>query len=174
MITIRKATASDLDAIETIYNNVHTAEEAGKLTIGWDRNVYPVRATAAAALDRDDLFVMLDNDKVVATALINQIQVPEYANCNWRYDALENEVMVLHTLAVDPDLHSNGYGREFVKFYESFAIENNCHYLRMDTNEKNAVARRFYAKMGYEERGVVPCVFNGIPGVGLVCLEKKV
>ena len=33
-------------------------------------------------------------------------------------------------------------------------------------------ARAMYQKLGYEERGIVPCVFNGIPGVQLVCLEK--
>ena len=44
----------------------------------------------------------------------------------------------------------------------------------MDTNEKNAAARRLYARLGYREAGIVPCVFNGIKGVGLVCLEKRV
>ena len=35
----------------------------------------------------------------------------------------------------------------------------------MDTNEKNAAARRLYARLGYREAGIVPCVFNGIKGV---------
>ena len=43
----------------------------------------------------------------------------------------------------------------------------------MDTNEKNVRARALYAKLGYQEPGVVSCTFNGIPGVRLVCLEKK-
>lgn len=29
-----------------------------------------------------------------------------------------------------------------------------------------------YVKLGYKEIGIVPTVFNGIPGVGLVLLEK--
>ena len=45
--------------------------------------------------------------------------------------------------------------------------------LRMDTNAKNENARRFYKKLGYSEVGIVPCVFNGIDGVNLVLLEKK-
>lgn len=28
--------------------------------------------------------------------------------------------------------------------------------------------------LGYEEVGIVPCVFNGIPNVQLVCLEKDI
>ena len=40
------------------------------------------------------------------------------------------------------------------------------------TNEKNKKARALYNKIGYREAGVVPCIFNGIEGVPLVCLEK--
>ena len=42
----------------------------------------------------------------------------------------------------------------------------------MDTNAKNRKARAMYKKLGYEEIDIVPCVFNGIPDVQLVCLEK--
>jgi GNAT superfamily N-acetyltransferase len=86
----------------------------------------------------------------------------------------DDEVMVLHTLVVDPKTKGRGYGTAFVRFYEQYAIDNNCHYLRMDTNKINLSARRLYARLGYKEPGIVPCVFNGIPGVQLVCLEKKV
>ena len=50
--------------------------------------------------------------------------------------------------------------------------ERRCRELRIDTNAINQRARAMYQKLGYEERGIVPCVFNGIPGVQLVCLEK--
>ena len=30
-----------------------------------------------------------------------------------------------------------------------------------------------YKKLGYKEIGIVPVVFNGIPDVGLVLLEKN-
>ncbi len=43
----------------------------------------------------------------------------------------------------------------------------------MDTNELNQNARSFYKKLGYNEAGILPCVFNGIPGIKLVMLEKK-
>ena len=47
-----------------------------------------------------------------------------------------------------------------------------CPELRIDTNAKNAAARRLYAYLGYREAGTMPCNFNGIDGVSLVCLEK--
>lgn len=66
-----------------------------------------------------------------------------------------------------------GLGSAFVKFYEEYAIQKGCSVLRMDTNERNTIARKLYRKLGYLEAGIVPCEFNGIPGVNLVLLEKK-
>ena len=80
--------------------------------------------------------------------------------------------MVLHTLVVSPRAGGAGHGSAFVAFYEDYALQHGCRYLRMDTNEKNSAARRLYKKLGYTEPDIVPTVFNGIEGVHLVLLEK--
>ena len=49
MSTIRKAARADLGAVCRIYDQIHTAEERGEATIGWQRGVYPERETAEAA-----------------------------------------------------------------------------------------------------------------------------
>ena len=59
MSTIRKAARADLDAVCRIYDQIHTAEERGEATIGWQRGVYPERETAEAALGTVDLDSML-------------------------------------------------------------------------------------------------------------------
>lgn len=168
----RKATEADLQTIEEIYSGIHTEEEQGNTTIGWIREVYPTRKTAELSLKRDDLFVAEDEGEIVGTAIINQQQVDSYAEANWRYEVSDEEVMVLHTLVISPKAKRKGYGKAFVGFYEEYALANDCCYLRMDTNARNSRARAMYAKLGYEEIGIVPCVFNGIEGVQLVLLEK--
>lgn len=42
----------------------------------------------------------------------------------------------------------------------------------MDTNQINAPARALYKRLGYREAGIVPCDFNGLGQIRLVCLEK--
>jgi len=168
-----KAEEKHIDAIEGIYSRIIAAQETGGSFVGWQRGVYPTRQTALDALGRGDLFVCVDGGQVAAAAIINRIQVPVYAEVGWLYPAEPDEVMVLHTLVVDPLRAGRGYGTAFVAFYEGYARQSGCPVLRMDTNEKNAAARRLYARLGYREAGIVPCVFNGIKGVGLVCLEKK-
>lgn len=170
----RKAEPKDLEAIAAIYDRIHDNEEAGRVTIGWDRAIYPTRATAQFSIDAGDMYVEEVDGRIVAAAKINQEQVPEYVGAQWQWEAKEEEVLVLHTLVVDPDLGRGGHGKAFVAFYEDMARQMGCPYLRMDTNVRNTVARSLYKGLGYAEVGIVPCLFNGIPGVNLVCLEKKV
>ena len=169
---IRNARPEDIPEVAAIYDHILTEQEQGRAAIGWIRGVYPTEKTAREALDAGDLFVLVEEGTVLAAARINQIQVPEYALADWEYPAPETEVMVLHTLVVDPSVFGRGIGRRFVAFYEDYARDHGCRYLRMDTNKINRTARSLYAKLGYREVGIVPCVFNGIPDVHLVCLEK--
>lgn len=171
---IRKATLGDIRYAAEIYDKIHENEAKKAVSIGWVKGVYPTIKTAENALKRGDLFVFEEDGRILASAIINKTQVDVYENGNWLYFAPDEKIMVLHTLTVDPDEGKRGIGRAFVEFYESYAKENGCSVLRMDTNEINFVARRFYEKLGFREAGIVPCEFNGIPGVNLVLLEKRI
>lgn len=172
---IRKGKINDISSVVKIFDKILSKEERGEITVGWVRGIYPTEQTALSSLSSDELFVMEYGGEVVGAARINQIQVPEYSLADWQYkNAQDDEIMVLHTLVIDPDHSSKGLGRKFVEFYEEYAKKQNCPYLRMDTNAKNTTARRLYQKLGYREVGIVPCDFNGIDDISLVCLEKKI
>ncbi|MBR4040654.1 MAG: GNAT family N-acetyltransferase [Clostridia bacterium] len=169
---IHKAGKADISAVTAIYDAIHTAEEAGLTTVGWVRGVYPTQKTAEAALVRGDLFVLEAEGRIVGAAIINQRQCDGYETASWQYTADDSEIMVLHTLVIHPGAACRGYGKAFVSFYEEYARNHGCRYLRMDTNARNSRARVMYSKLGYSEIGVIPTVFNGIEGVNLVLLEK--
>ena len=98
----RKASAADVSAVEEIYNDIHTEEEKGKLTIGWIRGIYPTRATAEGALQRGELFVLENEGRVVGAGIINQDQAEAYAQGRWEHELPPEQVCVLHTLVVSP------------------------------------------------------------------------
>ncbi len=173
MLGFRRATEKDIAEVARIYDATHEAEEYGKITIGWVRDIYPTIQTAKMALHRGDLFVGIDDNIIFGTAIINQQQVDVYKNGHWNYTVDDREIMVLHTLVIDPKLSGKGYGKNFVYFYEKYAISHGCNYLRMDTQVINKTARMMYKKLGYKEIDIVSCNFNGIDEVQLVLLEKK-
>lgn len=173
-LVFRKAKEKDVEPITSIYDEVHEEIESGKIWIGWIKGIYPTKDTVIAAINRDDLFVMEEEEKIVGVGIINQQQVDVYRETNWKYPAPDHEVMVLHTLAISPKIARKGYGTKFVELYEAYAKEQGCDYLRMDTNERNINARALYKKLGYDEVEMIPCTFNGIEGFHLVMLEKYI
>lgn len=171
---IRIATLADLDRIEEIYNEIHTEIEEGRAVIGWIRGVYPARDIADTSIRLREMYVLEDGGKIVACGRINRYQGPEYADAKWSFDADDDSVLVLHTLVVSPKEKGRGYGKQFVAFYEDMARRIGCTALRIDTNALNAPARALYKKLNYTEACIIPTSFNGIDGVMLVCLDKKV
>ena len=171
---IRKAMEKDLAAVNAIYQGIHDREEKGETATGWKREVYPTEETARRALFHDELFVMEEEGQIVATARINQEQEEAYSQVNYWYPAAEEQVLVLHTLVVAPWAAGHGYGQRFVAYYEELARHLGCTALRMDTNARNLPARRIYQRLGYREAGIVPCNFQGLGDVELVCLEKAI
>lgn len=171
---IRKANIKDIPAIANIYDEICDAQDEGKLAVSWVRGVYPTEDTAMVALKRNELFVIEEDGKIIGTGIINKKQMDAYNSVDWKFPAKDQEVMVLHTLAISPKVGRKGYGSAFVRYYEEYARENGCYYLRMDTNAINKTARALYKKLGYEEIGMVPCDFNGIAGFHMVLLEKYI
>ncbi|MBR2699976.1 MAG: GNAT family N-acetyltransferase, partial [Clostridia bacterium] len=109
---IRRAFDSDIPAVAAIYEAIHDREERGEVTIGWQRGVYPTADTAREAVALHELYVLDDGGRVVASGRINRQQMPAYAQVDWRFDAPDDRVLVLHTLTVDPAEQGRGYARQ--------------------------------------------------------------
>lgn len=171
---IRKATSADVSAITDIYNKIHALEEAGLVSIGWNPMVYPIRDTAINALKEDTLFVMTLDDKIVASAIINQMQPTAYASVEWSFPASDDRVGVLHTLVVDPDFGKLGIGKAFVSFFETYCKVQGHEVVRLDTQVKNTLPFNMYPKLGYRLAGICDTEFQNLPDtVELAMFEKK-
>lgn len=97
-MNIREATTQDIDAITQIYDHIHDEEEAGRMTTGWHRGIYPIRATAETAVSLGDMFVLEDGGNLLAAGRINQQQVAEYARIKWLYDSPDDKIWGSSTL----------------------------------------------------------------------------
>lgn len=171
---IRLGEEQDIAAIVGIYGRILTKEEQNGSFTGWKRGIYPTEEDARSMLADGELYVMEVAGAVVAAARINHIPVPEYAQAHWTFwEEDPDKVLIIHTLVVDPACAGKGYGSAFIRFYEDMARAQGCTCLRMDTNVTNRPARRLYAHLGFRETDVVSCLFNGLEGVQLVCLEKS-
>ena len=178
---IRKATTADAKRCLEIYNGVCDWETQNTILTDWDKNFYPTMETVSSALTRDDLYVLEDEvdgageSKIVACGIINQLQPDFYTAYNWKFPAAPNEVLVLHTFAVDVNRKGRGYGRFFMNFYEELARQIGCKVLRIDTTLTNLPAQALYKKLEFKVAGQIENDPNGIGHtIIFLGLEKKV
>lgn len=173
-IEIRKAKESEIGAVAEIYAMIHEQERQGKMTIGWDPAVYPLRSTAMEAFEKGTLFVMLADERVVASAIINNVQPQAYSLVDWKYPAMDFEVGVIHTLVVNPNYGGCGLGRRFVDFFEDYCRTKGCKVTRLDTQEKNRRPFRLYPRLGYRLAAIHETQFENLPApVRLAMFEKQ-
>lgn len=179
-MVIRKAEKTDAKRCLEIYNGVCDWESENTILTAWDKKFYPTMETVTSALSRNDLYVLEDElavekKKIVACGIINQIQPDFYKAYNWTLAASADEILVLHTFAVDVDYKGRGYGRFFMNFYEDLARQMNCKVLRIDTTLTNIPAQSLYKKLGFKIAGQIENDPNGIGHtIILLGLEKEV
>lgn len=170
---IRKAVPQDIDAVEQIYNAVLDDQEQNTNFTNWQRGSYPTRETAETALTAGTLYIQTEGDKMVGCAVFNHEQLPEYANVRWEYPGTGNEILVIHTLCIDPAAAGKGYAKALVSYAEALGRELGCTALRLDTYEGNTPARAMYNKLGYRFVGGTEFFFQGYIRETLVLFEKQ-
>lgn len=62
-----------------------------------------------------------------------------------------NDYMLLDNVALLPEFQGNGFGKQLIKFAESYAFENDFCEIRLYTNVKMKENIEIYNKMGYIE-----------------------
>ena len=100
---IEKASEKDLDEIENLYISVCRQLQRGINYANWSEGEYPTRNIAADGIKKDSLFVLRVNHKIVGTMILNNEYESGYMQGKWSVDVLDNEILVIHTLAVHPD-----------------------------------------------------------------------
>ena len=112
----------------------------------WDEN-YPQEKDFINDIQKGDLFVTEREEKLVGFICINKVEPVEYYGLNW---SLNEDAMIVHRMAVNPDYRRSGIGTELMKFADELALENNIRYLKTDTYSINTKMNALFKKCGYD------------------------
>lgn len=168
---IRKAVLEDITKVENIYTDLLTQErEIGGFS-NWVLDVYPTRNTAEVALREGTLFVLEENGEICGSMILNNLQGDEYKKINWQYNG--QEVMVIHTLCISPNMAGKGYGKAMVAFALEYGKKQGYSVMRIDTWEGNKPAASLYEKMGFSFAGKAQALLQGLIPEKQIFFEKK-
>lgn len=163
-ILIRKATESDLDAIEQLYDDLtdHLATQNINYP-NWKKGVYPLRCDAEEGLQNSTLYVAERTGEIVGTVIYLRDQGEPYRTADWQLP-FDIPVIVLHILAVHPAHQGTGVGRALMDYAEHLARQAGARAVRLDTHVNNLPACRLYEKCGYRYCGLVDLGLEPIYG----------
>ena len=164
IIIIRKAVIEDLkDIMEIIKQTV--VEMHSYNNNQWDEN-YPKEKDFISDIQKEDLFVLEREGKLVGFVCINKVEPLEYSGLRW---SLNEDTMVVHRMSVDPTYRRNGIGKELMKFTDELALRNNIRYLKTDTYSINTKMNALFEKSGYNFVGEMSYLGKKEP---FYCYEK--
>ena len=124
---IEKASEKDLDEIENLYISVCRQLQRGINYACWSEGEYPTRNIADDGIKKDSLYVLRVNHKIVGTMILNNEYESEYVQGKWSVDVLDNEILVIHTLAVHPDFKKHGIASKnmpAISLYQKYGFKN--------------------------------------------------
>lgn len=159
---IRKATLQDIDQVEKSYIELLLHEQKHKAYTVWQLGVYPTRDTAQKSCLTGDLYVVEQDGEICASIIANQTQPKEYHHINWKYQALSDEIFVIHLLCVRPSKAGCGFGKALVEYIINEGKKRHYKAVRLDTGNQNEPAKGLYTKLGFELAGITTMAIGGV------------
>lgn len=109
---------------------------------------YPSRDAFEKDIERNELFVMEVNGRVIGTVVVSTFMDDEYKAIDWLSPNTNN--IYVHRLSVVPEEQGKGYAQELMDFAEDHARKNKFLSVRLDTFSQNKRNQKFYEKRGYQ------------------------
>lgn len=164
----------DLDELTNLYNDLNDFLAQTQNFPGWIKGIYPIRETAFDGINSGFLYVLKISNRIAGTVILNSTQPEAYDTLTWEIQGDDEEILVVHTLAVHHDFFKYGIASKLLNFAENLAKEKNMKTIRLDTYHKNLPAMKLYKKTGYTLVGKVDL---GLKHLGLElfnCYEKEI
>ena len=129
---------------------------------------YPSKEAFETDITRNELYVLILDEKIVGTLVITPIIDEEYIPIKWLTPSKNN--LYVHRLSIHPNYQGKGLAQQLMDFAENFAIENDYSSIRLDTFSKNPRNQKFYELRDYIKTGTV--FFPNQSEAPFYCYEK--
>lgn len=149
-MNIFKANENQYDAVRNFYHSLIEKMQKSPYDIGWKKDVYPAPEFLQESIINGELYIGMENDKIVAAMVLNHQCNDGYRKFHWQTEATENEITVIHALGVHPDYNGKGYAKAMVKKALEIASDTHQKALRLDVLGGNVPAEKLYTQMGFQ------------------------
>ena len=119
----RKATMNDMPYIMNIFKQAQNYFKENNID-QWQNN-YPSEAIIRRDINNNDSYVMVENEKIIATIYISFEEDEDYKNIYEGKWISEGDYCVIHRIAVDKTYKGKGIFKNLIKQVEQMCINKN-------------------------------------------------
>ena len=150
---MRLIPADDFELVKSKY--IEVIEKTPGITqyARWVYGRHPTDTSLKSYIDNGEMFFLMDEDKIAGLVAVVMHQDKEYETVSWSEALANNQVAVLHLLAVCPDYRGRALGRVILEEVIDLAKRNGKKALRLDTLKSNLPAQQMYERAGFSYRG---------------------
>ena len=147
------ATQNDFDAIIAFYDDVTERTPEMATYARWSKGKHPTVEGIRAYINEGSMYLYRENDTIIGAMAVTMYQGEDYHSIEWVRQVGDDEVAVIHILAVSPDKQGEGIGSEMIREAIRMALSKGMKAIRLDALASNKPAHRIYERLGFEYRG---------------------
>ena len=151
---LKRCEISDMDRISKFYQyvseNTKNMERFGK----WIYGLHPTKEQIESYIKSGFMYSFEKGSEILGAVAITPFQGTEYQDIDWQIACHNNEVSVVHLLAVSPNHQGCGIARKIMCNVIELAKNNHSKAIRLDALSCNTPAHRLYQLIGFRKIGV--------------------
>lgn len=149
-----RANSMDLKRLSDFYKSViektpHMAE-----LVKWRYGLHPSDEIIQEYIDSKEMYYVEENGRIIAALAVTGTQNEEYHTDKWQAALKDDEVSVVHLLAVNPDVQKQSVASRVMKEVLINARMANKKAVRLDALYSNTPAHRLYESLGFCKCGI--------------------
>ena len=152
-MNITQANTTDFEPIMAFYNDVINRTPDMAIYARWKKDQHPTEQGIRAYIEEGAMYLYKENGQIVGAMAVTMYQGDDYHPIEWLQSLKDNEVAVIHILAVSPDYQGKGIGTMMISESIRLAKTNGMKGIRLDALASNTPAHKIYRNLGFEYRG---------------------
>lgn len=145
--------ADDLETIRDKYVEVIENTENMDIYARWVYGQHPTDEMIQSYIENQEMYIFMDEKNIAGMLAITMYQCEDYKNVQWGIKLENDEVAVLHILAVSPAYQKKGVARRMISEAIELAKKMGKKAVRLDALDSNILAHHMYESMEFTYRG---------------------
>ena len=152
-MVLQRASLEDYDSIIAFYDDVIERTPEIEKHAQWQHGKHPTADGIKSYVNEGCMYLYKEQDTIVGAMALTMYQGADYHAIGWSRQVQDDEVSVIHILAVSPDKQGTGIGSEMVREAINLAKAKGMKSIRLDALATNTPAHKIYERLGFVYKG---------------------